>query len=93
VHSLDHAATHAAVAAERGVLGSLGGGCQVPIGAHATVLEGRVRVQAIVASPDGSELIRGEAEGATSDAANTGRALGADLLKRGARRILDAVYA
>jgi hydroxymethylbilane synthase len=93
VQALDDAATHAAVAAERGVLGSLGGGCQVPIGAHATIVEGRVRVQAIVASPDGSELIRGEAEGAATHAAETGRALGADLLERGARRILDTVYA
>ena len=93
VQPLDHGATHAAVAAERGVLGALGGGCQVPIGAHATVSEGRVRVQAIVASPDGSELIRGEAEGALADAAAIGRALGADLLERGARRILEAVYA
>jgi hydroxymethylbilane synthase len=93
VRVLDHADTHAAVAAERGVLGSLGGGCQVPIGAYATVVEGRVRVQAIVASPDGSEVIRGEAEGAETDADGTGRALGADLLERGARRSLDAVYA
>src|SRR5471032_332625 len=39
--ALDHAATHAAVMAERGVLGALGGGCQVPIGAYATVADGR----------------------------------------------------
>src|SRR3954468_8871166 len=32
---LNHAATHTAVRAERGLLGALGGGCQVPIGAHA----------------------------------------------------------
>jgi len=93
VQSLDHAETHAAVTAERGVLGPLGGGCQVPIGAHAVVAGGRVRVQAIVASPDGSEIIRGEAEGAVAEAADTGRALGAELLERGARRILAAVYA
>ena len=31
--------------AERGVLGALGGGCQVPIGAHATVCDGRVRIR------------------------------------------------
>src|SRR5262252_8793867 len=35
--ALDHAATRAAVTAERGVLAALRGGCQVPIGAHATV--------------------------------------------------------
>jgi len=89
---LDHAATHAAVIAERGVLGALGGGCQVPIGAHATVTGGRLRLQAIVAAPDGSELVRAEAEGAAEDAEAVGRGLGAELLERGARRILEAVY-
>ena len=93
VQPLDHAPTHIAVDAERGVLASLGGGCQVPIGAHATVNGDRVSVRAIVASPDGAELIRGEAEGEARDAGEIGRRLGADLLDRGARRILESVYA
>jgi hydroxymethylbilane synthase len=91
--SLDHAATHAAVSAERGVLGALGGGCQVPIGAHATVDGGTLRILGIVASPDGAELIRAESEGPAAHAESIGRALGAALLERGARRILEAVYA
>jgi len=89
---LDHAATHAAVTAERGVLGALGGGCQVPIGAHATVSGGQVKVLAVVASPDGSEVIRAEASGAVADAAAIGARLGAELLERGAAKILEEVY-
>ncbi|MGA2157561.1 MAG: hydroxymethylbilane synthase, partial [Bryobacteraceae bacterium] len=89
---LDHPATRAAVTAERGLLAALGGGCQVPIGAHAMVEDGRLHLIAIVASPDGSELIRGEADGAVRDAEAVGRRLGADLLGRGAKEILDAVY-
>jgi hydroxymethylbilane synthase len=89
---LDDAATHAAVSAERAVLASLGGGCQVPIGAHATVANGQLRLMAVVASPDGAELIRAEAEGAADCAVALGRALGGELLKQGARAILDAVY-
>jgi len=89
---LDHPATHAAVTAERGVLAALGGGCQVPIGAHATVQDGILHILGVVASPDGSELIRGEADGFLSDAEAVGRRLGADLLARGAREILDAVH-
>ena len=90
--ALDHPATHAAVTAERGVLGELGGGCQVPIGAYATVSAGELRIQAIVAAPDGTELIRAEDHGPAADAANIGRRLGAELLNRGADRILEAVY-
>jgi hydroxymethylbilane synthase len=90
--ALDHAATHAAVMAERGVLGALGGGCQVPIGALARVAGGRLHLQAIVVSPDGSELVRAQAEGAVEEAEAIGRGLGAELLEQGARRILEAVY-
>ena len=90
--ALDHPATHAAVAAERSVLRALGGGCQTPIGAHAMARDGRLRVLAIVASPDGSELVRGETEGPAADAERIGRELAERLLERGAREILEAVY-
>jgi len=89
---LDHAETHTAVLAERGLLGALGGGCQVPIGAHATVAGGRVKLLGLVAAPDGSEIVRAEAEGAAGEAAEIGKRLGSELLARGARRILDGVY-
>lgn len=89
---LDYAATHAAVNAERGVLAALGGGCQVPIGAYATVHDGNLRLTAVVASPDGSEVVRGNSEGHPANAEQIGRALGEDLLNRGARSILEAVY-
>ena len=93
VQAMDHADTHAAVKAERGVLGALGGGCQVPIGAYATVEGGKLRLLGLVASPEGDEVIRCELEGVASEAESLGRALGNELLARGARRILDAVYA
>jgi hydroxymethylbilane synthase len=90
---LDDAQTHTAVTAERAVLRTLGGGCQVPIGAHATVSGHRIHLTAIVASPDGTELIRSASEGRTSEADALGRATGEELLSRGARRILEAVAA
>lgn len=93
VQPLNDAATRAAVTAERGVLAALGGGCQVPIGAHARVEHGRIRIMAIVASPDGKELVRAQAEGAAPDAAAIGRDLGAELLRRGAQKILEGVHA
>jgi hydroxymethylbilane synthase len=91
--ALDHPDTHAAVTAERGVLGALGGGCQVPIGAHATVENGRLKLLAMVSSPDGSEIVRSEAEGAVEEAEKLGAQVGAALLELGAQRILEAVYA
>ena len=61
--ALDHADTRAAVTAERALLAALGGGCQVPIGAYAIVAGGLLNIVAVVASPDGAELVRGHSEG------------------------------
>jgi hydroxymethylbilane synthase len=90
--ALDHAATRAEVTAERAVLAALGGGCQVPIGAHAAVDGERLRLLAVVASPLGDALIRLDTEGPAADAARLGHDLGERLLSAGARPILDSVY-
>ena len=89
---LDHFETRIAVTAERAVLAALGGGCQVPIGAHARLDGAMIRIRAIVVSPDGSEVIRKEAHGPVADAAALGRALGDELLSAGGAKILAAVY-
>jgi hydroxymethylbilane synthase len=90
--TLDHAMTRAAVTAERAVLASLGGGCQVPIGAHAQVSNGIVRLIGVVISPDGGQMVRKSDQGAVTDAENVGRRVGADLLASGAREVLAQVY-
>ena len=87
---LDHPPTRAAVACERAVLNQLGGGCQVPIGAYAEQTRGVLLLRAVVASPDGSSIIREKKDG--SDPEKLGVEVGQALLSRGAGRILDAVY-
>ncbi len=87
---LDHVATRAAVTAERALLLVLGGGCQVPVGAHATVTADGVRLVAIVARPDGAEIVRGELAG--RDPKHVGETLGRTLLDDGADVILSEVY-
>ena len=89
---LNDPATSCAVLAERSLLRGLGGGCQVPIGAHARVTGDSIQLLAIVASPDGVEIIRAESAGPIAEAAGIGRRLGAELLSRGAAKILEAVY-
>jgi len=89
---LDHAPTHAAVRAERGLLARLGGGCQVPIGAHATVHGDSLQLLGVVAAPDGGEIIRAQDAGPVRDAEQIGQRLGAKLLEMGAQRILETVY-
>lgn len=83
---LNDAASSEAVRCERAVLGALGGGCQLPVGAFAELIEGAVRVQAVVVSPDGTHCLRVEAAG--TNAEELGRSVAADLLARGAAGLL-----
>jgi hydroxymethylbilane synthase len=87
---LDHAPTRSAVECERAVLNALGGGCQVPIGAYASHQNGKLTLQAVVASPDGKEIIREQRSG--SDPQKLGKQVGEALLAQGARRILESIY-
>ena len=84
---LDHAPTARAVAAERAFLEALGGGCNVPLGAHAFAVDGELELVAFVAAADG----RGPAarrSAAGSDPRGLGRALAEDLRSRGADALL-----
>jgi hydroxymethylbilane synthase len=72
------------VSAERAFLSRLGGGCQVPVGARATLKENKLHILGIVAEPDGSSLCRGEKSGALGDAGGLGRELAEQLLNQGA---------
>jgi hydroxymethylbilane synthase len=88
---LNDADTHAAIDCERALLGSLGGGCQVPIGAYAEKRGGRLYLRAMVGRPDGSEILREQADG--TDGVKLGRETAQTLLWRGGDKILNAVYA
>jgi hydroxymethylbilane synthase len=83
---LNHAASSKAVRCERAVLGALGGGCQLPVGAFAEFIDNTLRVQAVVVSPNGTRCLRVEAAGTHSE--ELGRSVAADLLARGAAELL-----
>jgi hydroxymethylbilane synthase len=82
----------AATTCERALLSRLGGGCQVPIGAFAEIRNGKLRLDAIVADPDGSKLLRESRDGDLNDPEALGNAVGETLLSRGGDEILEAVY-
>ena len=87
---LDDAAARATTTCERALLNKLGGGCQVPIGAFAETRNGRLHLNAVVAHPDGSKVLRESREGA--DPQKLGNEVGAILLSRGGDAILEQVY-
>ena len=86
--ALDDLDTRHRIEAERGFLARIEGGCQVPIGGHATVANGQVHLRALVASLDGTRIIRGERRGPVEQARELGEALAVELLGHGADAIL-----
>jgi hydroxymethylbilane synthase len=88
---LDDKAARSETECERTLLKKLGGGCQVPIGANAKFSGGTLHLEAVVASPDGTTILRDSGEG--EDSAALGALLGERLLKRGGGEILERVYA
>jgi hydroxymethylbilane synthase len=89
---LDDRVTRAATTAERALLATLGGGCQVPVGALGKVAGGTLHLRGIVVSPDGVRLVRDTLEGPVAEATEIGRQLGEALLAAGGDRILESVY-
>jgi hydroxymethylbilane synthase len=87
---LDDSAARATTTCERALLNKLGGGCQVPIGAFAELRNGRLHLEAIVADPDGTKVLRESRDG--SDPVQLGESVGDTLLQRGGDAILEAVY-
>ncbi|MGI2853118.1 hydroxymethylbilane synthase [Shewanella algae] len=89
---LEHKETRYRVLAERAMNTRLEGGCQVPIGAYAEIQDQQLTLRGLVGNPDGSEVISGVVSGHQDEAVALGNALAEELLSKGAKTILDAVY-
>jgi hydroxymethylbilane synthase len=92
VKSIHHENTYKAVLAERALLKTLEGGCQVPIGVFAEIKQSGLFIDALVGSLDGSVTFRKKIRGSKNNPEVLGRKLANDLLKAGAKIILDEIY-
>jgi len=90
---LHDATTATAVAAERAFLLRLEGGCQVPIGGHATVDGDTVNLVGLIADIDGKVILKEQLSGHADTAEKIGITLADTLLAAGGKEILDEVYA
>lgn len=86
---LNHEVTQFACTAERALLRALGGGCQLPIAAHAVVLDHDLRLMGLVASRDGLKQVREEVVGPRDYPEVLGETLANRLLERGAMELLE----
>jgi hydroxymethylbilane synthase len=92
IKSIHHDPTYKSILAERALLKALEGGCQVPIGAFAEVKQNGLYLDAIVGSLDGSLTFRKKIRGSSANPEKLGRTLARDLLKAGAKSILNEIY-
>jgi hydroxymethylbilane synthase len=89
VARISDSAASDALTAERALVEALGGGCQTPVGALATVVDNdELELDAVVVSLDGGRLVRGQARSARAGAAALGARVGAQLIADGASEIL-----
>jgi hydroxymethylbilane synthase len=79
--------------AERAVVAPLDASCATPIGVHARIEGGSLRIEAFLGLPDGSEWLRDRIEAAASEPAAAGLELAERLLAAGARELLDRAEA
>lgn len=85
---LNHPHTETAVCAERAFLLRLQGGCSIPVGAYACFKGESLSVQAVLAAPNGSQVLKTIQEGHPESAKEIGIALAEDLLNRGGDLLL-----
>lgn len=85
VCQMDDPETRARLTAERAALRAMGGGCQVPMGAHAILVGDTLKLHGIVVPGEGRAAIRAHAEGPVAEAERIGDDLGQQLLAAGAR--------
>ena len=91
VACLNDSEASAVLTAERAIVRGLGGGCQMPIGAHASLKEHVLHLDAIVLSLDGSRCIHAMADGDPSNADALGVKVADQLLAEGAAEVLAEV--
>jgi hydroxymethylbilane synthase len=85
---LNHEPSRQAVVCERAILGALGGGCDLPMGAFAEIRNHTLEVFAVITSADGAHRIQENAAGSPSTPKELGRRVAHALIALGAKSIL-----
>ncbi len=92
ISKLNDVKTQIEVTAERAFLKELQGGCQVPIGAFAELKSNGLYLSCFVGSLDGEITFRKVLRGSKKDPVKLGKTIAKDMLKAGAKEILDEIY-
>jgi hydroxymethylbilane synthase len=89
LNAIEHESTRGEILAERATMRFLQAGCSTPLGARAVCEGSSLRMWAVVLSTDGTRRISAEAEGRAADALVIGEQVAQELLRNGARELLQ----
>ncbi|HON22164.1 MAG TPA: hydroxymethylbilane synthase [Syntrophales bacterium] len=89
---LNHDPTWRESQTERAFLRRLGGGCQLPLAAHARTEGAAIKITGLLGTIDGRVMIREELRGPAEAGVELGAELAETILRRGGRAILDMAY-
>jgi hydroxymethylbilane synthase len=85
---LEDSNSHSTTTAERAVAATLNANCQSPVASYAVIQDDCLTIEALVASPDGTRVIRQQASGRIGEAESLGRLVAGRLLDMGAGDLL-----
>ena len=91
VSKINHTESFAATEAERTFLGTLEGGCQIPVGSYTRIEGDKFKITGFISSIDGSKFLRESAEGHLSDAVYLSAKLARSLYNQGGAQILSEI--
>jgi hydroxymethylbilane synthase len=89
---INHTPTYTEIIAERSFLRHLGGGCRLPIAALGKLEGDKLSLEGLVASPQGSGIIRDKVKGTVFEAEELGKKLAEMILERGGKKFLELVH-
>ena len=92
IEPLNHEESYIAATCERAFLRELEGGCQVPIGAFAQVVDGKVRIKGFISDLEAERFIEDTALGGIENPEEVGKKLARKLLSKGGKEILEEIY-
>jgi hydroxymethylbilane synthase len=81
------------VTAERSMLKTVEGGCQIPVGVYTKITDGVISLDAMIGSVDGKKIVKCSMKDITSNSEELGKRAGLDLLEKGGREILAELRA
>ncbi|CAL4325758.1 Porphobilinogen deaminase [Buchnera aphidicola (Eriosoma lanigerum)] len=91
IKHLNDQTTNIEITAERAFCKKLNSGCQIPIGSYAILKNKQLWLRGFIGLPNGNIILKGERIGPLNIAKKIGYSLAKELLKKGARKILQQI--